>query len=339
MATKTLNARVQMKYDTLANFQANTTTIWLSGEMLFVQTDDNGGLDIYLGDGVHTFGELKPFYSSKWVMGRNTTNLQTIQIQPTDWVNKKATKTCTGVLVLESEQLLVPAWASQSKEIAESCGVDYIVSADNTLEFSCNVVPTEPIIMYMAIFGRQTEEDNEGSFTVLTVDTTLSSSSTNPVENRAITSRILGIESSIREITGQTESGGTPTITETLPEVSEKLTTATTYSLKAPSTIGTYVAEDNTESEVKRLKIPFTLTVSRAGMDTDSDLSSFTITVTQTLNLETMTNAYWTGKSSNGAFFGSCPIIVTADKKVKIISVPIEETAYTLTGEITIEYV
>lgn len=338
MATKTLNARVQLKQDTLANFQLYPESIYLSGEMLIAKVDDNN-TNIYIGDGVTPFKSLQPVFSSTWVFGRSEIDLRTVQIEPSDWVNGKCTKTVTGVLTDETKQFLFPAWSSDSKEYAEIFGVNYIVSNTSELEFSCNSTPTVKLTMYLGILGKTDDSQDDGAYIKTEIDSNFSTSSVNPLENRKITERFNSIESSIREITGQTESGGTPVINETLPEVSEKLTTATTYSLKAPTTIGTYVATDDTESDVKRLKIPFTLTVSRDGMDADSDLSSFTITVTQTLNLETMTNAYWTGKSSNGAFFGSCPIIVTADKKVKLINVPIEETAYTLTGEITIEYV
>lgn len=341
MADKKLNVRVMQKTDTYDAFLASDL-VYLENELLFAKRENND-IDIYLADGVHKFSELEPIFSSTWVFGRNEINLQAIQLLAADWENGVQKKAVSGVLIDENKQILLPAWAAQSKEEALSCGVDYMVSQNGELEFTCNETPTVDLVFYLGILGKMEDnEDDDGAYIKASIDTNFSSSSVNPLENRVITNRFETVEAQIRSITGGGSSGDpSDEDLSSLPAIANKLTNTTTYSA-TPTQIGTLkVTNDEgvvTEEKVDRVVIPFTLTVNKANTNPDTDISCFAIEHSEKISVDILSNAYWTGKASTGSFFGSCPIIIGADGSVNLLNVPITEAEYTLTGLVTVEY-
>ena len=141
----TLNVRIQQKYDTLENF-SEKNEIYLANELLFAKVDDSN-INIYLADGVTPFTQLQPIFSTTWVFGRNEISLTPVVIKATEWTQeKKAIKPVSGVLRIETEQVILPAWAADSKTIAMSCGVDFLVSNDAELSSSSSLnLPKIPI--------------------------------------------------------------------------------------------------------------------------------------------------------------------------------------------------
>lgn len=303
--------------------------VYLEGEILFVKTDDEN-IDIYLGDGVTSFADLKPIFSTQWVMGRNEVNLTPVQLKATDWVNNTQTKTVMGVLANESEQLILPAWAGQSKDIAQSCGIDFIVRQDGALDFTCNVTPTEDVIVYIGIFGKLSENEGDNqAFIKTNIDTTLSTSSTNPVENRVITAKIDSIEASIRGITGG-DGGDSDT---SLSAIVDKLNNISNYTTTVVP-VGKYTDNET----LNKITLTFSnLVISKETMRTDSDIATFDIG--KTVTIDTLAYAHWAGKTSTGEFFSGCNVYIDTAGKVYIIGLPVNDTAYNFTGSVTLEYI
>lgn len=329
MGQKRFNVRLLPKADTYENFMAKNA-VYLENELIFARKE-NDNVDIYLGDGVSTFSELKPVFSSSWIFGKNEVNLFPVQIEVSDWVDGIASKAVPGVLQNEAEQIVLPAWAAQSREIAQSCGISFIVRQDGILDFTCNVVPTETVICYIGIFGKLTEDENENQPYLRTdIDQVLSSTSTNPVENRVITNKIDQIEASIRGITGGGEGGDSDA---SLPAIVDKLNNVANYPTTAVP-VGKYVNDE----ALSKITLTFTdIVISRETMKEDSDIASFDIG--KTISISTLASARWAGKTDSGEFFSGCNIYIDATGKVYITGLPVADSAYKFTGSVTLEYI
>ncbi len=326
MAEKVFNTRIKQKCDTLANFRS-TNEVYLKNELLFAQDDED--ISIYLGDGVTAFNDLKEIYSSKWVLGRNEIQLEPVQLLPENWTtNKTQTVSVPGINPVESEQLIIPTYSAGTREIAMSCGVDYVVTSDGKLEFRANKVPTEMILVYIGMLGKKTEGSDDKPVIRTDIDTSLSTESTNPVENRVITAKINSIESTINSITGDGSGSGD---TASLSSLDTKLTNATTYKLGQKIKIGTYNDEDN-----YRQLVDYSLYVSSEVMEPNSDLGMIEVTGPK-VTFTKLNQAYWCGTTASGDFFGNFPVRVTSDKKVHLVNVPVSTEQYYMEGYIVFE--
>lgn len=353
MSAKQYNATILQRADTLANFLAKDK-VYLENELLIVKVDDKN-TDIYIGDGVKPFSQLEPIFSSTWVFGRNTISLTPVKLLATDWVNNIQTKPVTGVLANESEQLILPAWAGQSKEIAQSCGVNFIVRQDGALDFTCNVTPTEDLIIYIGILGKQTEnEDDNQAYIKTDIDSNFSSSSTNPVENRVITNKINSIEATIRGITGEDSSTGTINLTalsNIVNNLNESMTSIKNYYkndilYNKEHIIGITDNSYGEEEAVYRFVIPFEVTVDKNSLYSNMDITAVVINnneeIITKLDFEfndllegKWTGSIWENNIDTKNYFGGFPIMLVEEgSKILLTGMPLKEQPYVLKGNV-----
>lgn len=327
---KTFNARVKNKYVDISEYQASNIVL-LEGEIAFVKNGEDK--ELYVGDGVTPFNTLQPLFSTKYIVGIDRMNLEVVQLQPSDWsTDNEQVKEVKGVSADEQSQLVLVTYSQGSRQACQTAGLDYYVTNDAKLAFTCVQKPTEVLTVYVSIFGAHDDGQDDKPIIRTDIDNNFSLTSENPLQNKVITQKIDSIEATIRGITGEDGSGEETSI----PALVEKLNTMTTYS-NTPVVSGTWKNDDGSSEAVNKVKIPFTLAVNRDNLNGEMDLSCFTIPGTN-VTANNLVNGYWTGKASTGEFFGSCPIIINTTGVVDILSVPVKDDEYTLTGQIIVEY-
>lgn len=326
MATKTFNARVKNKYGTLESFNQSNIVL-MQGELAFVTDATNETQMIYVGDGVTPFQQLTPIFSTGYIVGIDKMKLEVVQLQPGDWTNKEQIKSVNGISADEQSQLVIVTYSQGSRQACQSAGLDYYVTNDAKLAFTCVTVPTDVLTVYVSIFGAQGDGDSNKPVIRTDIDSSFSTTSENPVQNKVITAKITSLESEINSITG----GGGTGDTTSLSSLDTKITNATTYKLNEKVKIGTYNNEDN-----YRQLVDYSLYVSSEVMESNSDLGMIEVTGPN-VTFTKLSQAYWCGKTVSGDFFGNFPVRVTSDHKVHLVNVPVSTNQYYLEGYIVFE--
>lgn len=72
-----------------------------------------------------------------------------VNLTTAGWVDNAQTVTVNGVLVDETQQIIVVVPTDDSKTMYYNCNVDCVSQAENQLTFNCKTVPTTELSVYI----------------------------------------------------------------------------------------------------------------------------------------------------------------------------------------------